>query len=893
MALTLVARARLLTCALLCAILSGHAFAQETPDEKDAATLDSVTVTGVRASLRTAIHDKRDASGVVDSITAEDIGKFPDLNLSESLQRVTGVTVTRAGDGEGRRISVRGAPPEFTQTTLNGMLVASGNAGREFDFDLFASELFGNLSLYKTPTADMQEGGLAATIDLRTPRPLDAGEDIIAVVSVNAQYASLGDGDVSPRIAGLFGGRFLDGRLGALISVAKSDTTARGDISQGFGFATLRASGFNPATSGPVQVNGQTVSSQTDLAILADNTLIPTLPRVGPEIKERDKLGMTGTLQFKASDDLELEWNTLHARFDETNMRATYDGMPGFGNAGRPRSLTVVDRYALAGVFDNVPQRSETVDEYYNTTLTHTTLDARWRLSDDWRVNGQIGTSKAKQDELRRTYLYQLLDSFEYDMSNRQYPRFGPVNADYTDPDVFVPGQLRFRPAQREDEIRSMRVDVERAFLEGALSSLQAGVHYRNQRKSQTRGEARMSFTTPFSQLAIDLPLNDFLRKAPAGTPRVYPITDVNAARDLLLPDNTPYPTDFPGVFAIKERVMAGYARANWETSIAGRHLTADTGVRLARTGQTSIGYTISSGTAVPTQVRQDYNDVLPNLNARLELTGNLLARLSVNKAMTRPTLTDLSPGATVFPTRLSATQGNPLLEPFRATQIDASLEWYFADEALFSATTFYKDIDAFIARVTEKEVLTGTNLINDAGENVSGMTFDVTRPVNGAGGKLYGLELAWQQPFTFLPAPFDGLGMAANATWSESEGTIRVDGIESVQPLPGQSKLSYNLITYYENAGLSIRAAWSHRDDYIESFIGRMPDGKLLVQRTDARGQLDISVRYAVNDQLSLSLEAVNLNKANSYVYVDNEGLNRQFTAQGPVYLAGLRYRF
>lgn len=877
----------------LCAALS-LAISDARAQQADApAQLDGIQITGVRASLATAINDKRAASGVVDSITAEDIGKFPDLNLSESLQRVTGVTISRGTDGEGRRVSVRGAPSEFTQTTLNGMLVASGNAGRDFNFDTFASELFSNVSLFKTPTADMQEGGLAATVDLRTPSPLDIRDGMVAVASVQGHYASQGLNKVSPRASGMLGGRFMDGRLGALVSVAKSSTAARGDIAQGFGFNTLYGAGYRPAAGSSLEVNGRTVTDVAELNQIARSTYIPTLPRVGPEILERDRLGVTGTLQFQATDDLRITLNTLHASYDIANLRPTYDGMPGYGNARAPRSLTVENGYALVGLFDNVPQRSETVAEDINAKINHTTLDAKWDVGENWTFSGQIGHSNAREDEIRRTYLYQLVDSYQYDMRNAHYPQFGPVNKDYTNVAEYSPGQLRFRPEQRRDQINSARFDAQHHFTDGALTSIQAGVHYRDQRKTRSRGEARRAFTTPFSELAVPLPVSRFLKDAPAGTPTNYPIVDIKRGRELLLPDNTAYPTDFPGVFSVSEQVMAGFVRSDWDFDLGERRLQADLGVRVARTQQTSDGYSIAGGVPEAVSIKQSYTDVLPNLNARLELTPELMARFSLNKAMTRATLTDLSPGATVSATTLSATAGNPNLAPFRATQADLALEWYFADEALLSATVFYKNIDSFIARVTEQEVLTGTNLINDAGENVSGQVFNVTRPANGKGGKLHGVELAWQQPFTFLPDPFDGFGMLVNATWSDSRGSITQGGVESTERLPGQSKLSYNFVTYYEKFGLSLRAAYTYRSNYIEAFEGRNIAGDLMIRRQDSRGQLDLSARYSVNDHLSFSVDALNVNGANSYSYRDTKDMNRSFISQGPVYLAGVRVSF
>ena len=274
----------------------------------------------------------------MDAIIAEDIGKFPDLNVSESLQRITGVTIDRSVTGEGNTISIRGLPSEYTRVTLNGLTATSGNEGREFDFNVFASELFSSITISKTPSAELTEGGLAGTVDLRTPRPLDFDENQ-ALISVSGQYAALGRGKLTPRVSGLYSWRSEDGKFGFLTSVSYSESTIRNDTKQGFrpeliltntGLdelvnAQVAAGGVIPT----VNVDGVDINDATELLALPDSVAFPVLPRVGIDIKDRDRLGLTPSFQYPPSNAFDLALNVLYAEFDEVGERHTIDGAPG------------------------------------------------------------------------------------------------------------------------------------------------------------------------------------------------------------------------------------------------------------------------------------------------------------------------------------------------------------------------------------------------------------------------------------------------------------------------------------------------------------------------------------------------------------------------------------
>ncbi len=915
---------RLSLIACLCALPIHSAFAQAD----DGVVLEEIVVTvGVRVSLSRALDQKREAVGVLDAIVAEDIADFPDLNIGEALQRVTGVTLDRSDNGEGRRLSVRGLPADFVRSTLNGITAASSatdgaDAIRAFDYDIFASELFSNVTLAKSGSADQTEGGIAASINLRTPRPFDYDGRTV-VVSARGQYAELAGGSrgLDPRLAVLAADTWLDRKVGLAASLAYSDTTSRGDIAQRFRLQntgnaflsnTLNGADRTAGTADDLAqadldalgttING-TPATLAQLQDIAANTITDSLPRVGPNVLDRERLGLTTSLQLRPNEDIELSADLLYAIYDDVGYRATIDGLTGFARRGvAPRRLDVEtfdgQRVLSAALLDNITQRTESVEDRFETDFLHFTLDGEWQINDQWSLFARLGYSSSKQDELRRTYLYQYTGPFSYDIgSGGDYPLLNGPEFDYLDPADYGAGGFRYRPRKREDEETSLQLDFQHDFVDaGALSALKFGVRLSEKEVSQLRAELRGDLDTfaaltgtgfgndtPFADISASVTsvADGFLAGAPAGTPRDFLIIAPEAGARILPTSLTAQIDNDPlSSWTVTEDTRAFYVKTDWRPSWG----VVDLGVRVVRTKQTSSGSQEVGGVIEPVTVKNTYTNVLPGLNIRFDLADNIILRFAANKAITRPTLGQLSPGTSVFPTLLTARGGNPNLAPFKATQYDLSFEWYFAEEGLLSATLFYKDINSFIVNGTTREVITGTNLIDDDGNNVSGETFLVSRPVNGEGGELTGLELSYQQPFGDT-----GFGALINATLTDSEGTFDVQGEELTATLSGQSDLTYNLIAYYEKHGASVRLAFSHRDEYRNGFSG-IPDLRVPFF-VDARDQLDVSASYDIRENLSVSFDGLNL-LGEDYRSIREAGLVRGFVDQGPIYILGLRYR-
>ncbi|RUO72446.1 TonB-dependent receptor [Pseudidiomarina sediminum] len=860
--------------------------------------IEEIVVSGVRGSLNRALSVKMDAVGVTEAISAEDIADFPDLNIGESLARIAGVTVNRSVGGEGNQVSVRGGQTDWTKVTVNGLSVATGNQGREFDFDVFASELFTNAKVYKSNSADLTEGGLTATIDLKTPRAFDYDEDKLAF-SASVADAEKGDNEVKPRLVGMFSKQFSDS-FGALVSVSHSKTAVRGDVSEGWGWSGSNSgfanylSQFNQANAPTVMINGEAVSDLEQLKGIAANTITPELPRLGPQLLARDRTGVTAALQLRPSDSVELTADVLFADFSQDEIRATIDGIPGFNMGQEWTSMTIENGIAVAGTINNQSQRSETLSRQVDTQLTHITLGAEWFMDETWTSNLVYGNSRAQEDELSRTYLWEHLGTFSYDFSdNPHYPNL--QGADWLDASQFSSQQLRFRPFQRDDEEHSLRVDFTGDYY-GALQRLKFGMQWRDRVKGQTRlKELRPAFSADFADYAIaasDL-FDNYHADAPYRSD--FLLTDVDKANAELLPgDLSSSDVDKLQTYEVEEQTYGIYFKSEFAVELGERPLFLDFGARYVKTDVTSSGFQQSGGQPEAVAFVADYSDWLPSFNAKWQLHDDVIARMSASRTMTRPTLANIAPSIAINPTVLSASRGNPELDPFRANNLDLSLEWYFGDEALLAATYYHKDIESFIVSETFNEVVECSGIVNDQGQDVCGSMFQVTKPVNGESGTLRGIELQYQQPLSFLPAAFDGMGVLLNATFSESERTTYA-GVS--KPLSGQSDDLFNAVVYYENYGLSLRAAYNYRSDYTTG--GRNGFDNL----TESYGQLDLSASYALNDQFTLFFEGLNMTGEDIYTYqvkTTSDGtedyqkvLNDRFVAQGRVVQVGIRGSF
>ena len=854
--------------------------------EEDSSQLDEVVLTGVRSSLSKAIALKRTSVGVSDGIAAKDIADMPDLNISESLQRITGVTINRVL-GEGQQVSVRGLSPEFTRVTINGQTVASGNPGREVDFDVFASELFNNVQLLKSPDASLTEGGLAATINLKTARPFDySSEKPIFALSAQGVVNDLRD-EFSPRLSFLASNnRFMNGKLGLLGSVSYSESKLRQDNVEGLRFLLI------PKLD--VQGNG---------TVDYTNVEIPFIPRYLLELLDRDRLGLTGAIQYRPTDAVDFSLDIAYAKFNEIRTRHSIDGLLN-GNRSNPIEAFVDDTGLVTdATYDNVSSRSENVKTPTTEDLLLLNFDSAFRLKNNLVVNGKIGYSKASKESREFRAVYNFIDRFSYSFNDRIFVGLHPENKDFSNPNDFVHNQSRFINDDIDDKEFSTQIDVVKRFNDGFINSIKGGLRFSDREKSLIRFDG--SFTAkdengvplPVSNaIASTLPVDDFF--GGYNSPNIirnWFVTDFDSvtADPAISGANFTIPQRYISTFSIDEKAIAGYLQSDFRGQIGNLPIRGNLGVRLVSTDQTSNGY-LGDGTLV--SINQTYMKFLPSLNTVFDLSENMLLRIAASKSMTRPTLYQLSPGGTVAPGNAvpvtgggTANLGNPELNPFTATQFDISWEWYFSKEGLASLTLFNKNVDNFIVPHTTVRTINVGSLVNDNGQEVGDAPFNVTQPVNGDGATIKGFELSLQLPFTFLPKPLDGLGTVLNYTYSDSESEYTFNGETIKTLLPGQAKSSFNIIGYFEKGPFSTRLAYSWRDKILYEVRPTNERSNFI----EAYGQLDGNIQYNISKNIILTFDALNISGKENYRYAETTDRNIAYSNTGRFYTFGVRAKF
>ncbi len=929
--------------ATLCALGLGpsFSFAQQTPpaadeEEEPAEQVEEVVVIGFRQSLNAALNAKRESEGAVDAIVAEDIADFPDLNLAESIQRVPGVSIRRDA-GEGRQISVRGLGPQFTRIRINGMeaLATTGvtdagggtNRDRGFDFNVFASELFNSITVRKTSSAEIEEGSLGATVDLKVARPFDY-DGFTFVTGVQGGYNDLAE-DWNPRAAALVSNTFMDGKFGALLSLAYTDRSLKDE-----GSSTVRWQ--NGGTFAPL--SGDFTSGSVSSLAQLNSAFRPRIPRYDVYTHEQERLGVTGSLQFQATDQTLFTLDGLYANLDAERTEAFLEA-PVFSGGGVaqviPRAAEVdANNTIVYGLFDNVDIRTENRFDEQTTDFTQFTLTGTHAISETLRLNGMAGRAESDYDNpIQTTLLFDALDvqGYSYDFRNdSRLPSFSYGSADVTNPGTWTLTQIRLRPQSVENTFDNYELNLEWDMNEAV--TLKFGGQQKEYEVTSIESR-RVNPANPTGNFETNIPagidptivapystlisFGDGL-DVPGGTPTTFLVPDLNAAASLFnLYDPTVFPLSTTPIlgnnFAVAEEDTGAFVQADFEFEAMGLPWRGNLGVRYVETTQDSTGFTFTSGSALQTTVSRTYSDTLPAVNLAVDLTDDVIVRFGASKVMTRPGLATLNPGAAVSVSgnNRTVTAGNPLLDPFRAKAYDLGVEWYFARESLVGFGLFYKDISSFVQTTRLTRPFTGNPLglpdsvaIAACGTDPNctpGADWQFSLPANTPGGDLKGFELSYQQPFTFLPGQFSNLGALVNYTYVESEVQyLNADGTLALQEdLTGLSKNAANLTVYWDNGTFSARISGAYRDDYLTNVPGRNGLTPVTVTGNDVEGivstfNLDFASSWQVTDNVQVTLEALNLTDEFEDQFIDSQADRLSYYHHtGRQYFLGARFRY
>jgi TonB-dependent receptor len=924
--------------------------APEAAPAGQAAPDTDIVVTGFRESLSNSLALKRKETGVVDTILAEDVGKFPDSNLAESMQRLPGVAITRGDGGEGKTISVRGLGAQFTRVRLNGMEGASSTgssdirsgyvSSRSFDFSAFASELFSSLSVRKTMSADIEEGSLGATVDLQTPRPLDFKNDFTLAASAQGTYDDL-RGRISPRVTGLISKKFLDGTFGIAASVAytKRYTREEGwsaiDILQGSLNHFCSPVGYTPRSPGDSATNGSnaancstgnprlanTPTNAANYALVDNiNTFVPRSPRLIRSDQDYSRLGATLSLQAEPAVGTKFALDALYSRYNVTRSDQSLTAISFSRNAGQHGSAesSVVDAVRaddgtlVYGKFNGVDLTSDLTLTKYTTTFSQINFTG----SQDFgalKLDGYIGISRTIVDRPMRTQIGIFANnvngfSFDYrnggripnlnwgvDVNNPANFVFGPPSADAT-----TNGTLALTRGRDMTNNTTAELNAAWEVLHGV--KLRVGAQYRDS-KYQTFSTGRVTQNlapllpagTTMAQLTT--PVTDFGKSLPVDTISGWAEPDYGKFNSVLgfASETGLYAMTTTTSANLKETVKSAYGMIEFDTDALPVRLRGNVGVRYVRTNQAGRSLT---GTQL--SLSRNYEDWLPSATLTADLSKNLILRFAAAKVMARPELSDLLPGAvSIAPITRTVSSGNFLLNPIRAKTADVSLEYYFGKSGIISVGGFYKDIDTFIQTVQRNIPFNETglplSLLNGA-QGVDGSTiFTVSNKTNTPGGPLKGVEVNFQMGLNFLPGFLSNLGVLANYTYVDSKivyCTNQFCSTTVLNDLVNLSKNTFNGTLYYEDSKFSIRASGAYRD----KFLLRVPSGRVGsdVQGNTSSFFLDATASYQITPEVKFTIEAQNLTNQELGLFMDSTRQDSLYSAySGRKFSAGVAVKF
>lgn len=904
---------------------SGQLFAQEAGEE----AIQEVVVTGFRQSLEAARELKRSMANQTESIVAEDIGKMPDLNLAESLQRVPGVAITREG-GEGRQITVRGLGPDFTNTLLNGMEVPASTGGldatggvnrsRAFDFNLFSSELFNRITINKSSAAHIDDGGLASTVELFTRRPLDNPGRSISI-SGQGSY-NLDSGELDPRYTAFYSDTFMDDTLGVTLGYTSADRTVNQE-----GFGTVRYSAAREdnsswaGTDADVMINGTPNPSANypnqmiDPTQQLDYIWTPRLPRMDSFNRDQERTGYNIGLQWRPQDALTLGLDVVSSEVKADVSSYNYFAQfRGSGNwaAVQPVEVTLdpSGRLIREATFDNVTPRGESRGQFMKTEFDQVVLSAEYDLTDNMTVKALYGNAQSKHHEEQYRFNIQTKTGHPFMFSFAEDPDIAEMSYgfDIFDPTLYTWTNPTLRLDVVDRDYDTFKLDFE---ARGDSSIVRTGIVYNDRTVTSERGNPVgdtptnvVNAQSPVSS-SNTLHLSDVVDSygdiidAPSGFPTDWLVSNFGASIDVFNAGQFEIDPDDPQSFVIDEEVLGGYVEAEVEATLLGKPLTVNAGIRAVTTKLTSKGFTSDGeGGFLPTSFDKEYTDYLPSTNIVWEFYEDVLFRVSMARNLSRPDLGALTAAAEITPINGSVTSGNPDLDPIRANSYDAGVEWYFADESLASLTFFRKEIESFITSDLRENVTLPPELRAVAAQlpaydpvspdpsavGLDSASWDIRSSINGPGAEVNGYEIGYQQTLDFV---LPGVGVFANYTHVQSS---REDG---GGPLEGLSKNSYNAGVFYENEIIGARIVVNDRDDYVSGTSG---NGNFS-QGNTGPFRVDMSSFWNINENFTATLEVINLTNEDERIFTTGPtgdlNLNQQLNATGREVVFGIRAEF
>ena len=876
-------------------------------EDAEAMMIEEIVVTGFRGSLMDAMRLKMNSEQIIEAISAEDIGKLPDNSIAESLARLPGLAGQRI-NGRQQVISIRGLSPDFSTALLNGMQQVSAGDNRGVEFDVYPSELLNRVVVYKTPDASLGGQGLSGTVDMQTVRPLEHGERTIAG---NARYewndlesANPDREDSGHRVALSYIDQFADDTFGVALGYAGISAPTQGEVLDVWGYS-----------GNPTMMTGAAAKAQsTEL--------------------ERD--GLMGVFEYRPNEQvrhiLDVYYSDL--REDRVSREFTMPLFPAWFGTQLGANSTVDDGIVTDGYFSNVKAVIGNNLDTRDAELTALGWTSEVDINDEWYAEFQLNHSSIdRQDTILQTTSGTgplgsgATDSFAFTIDGDGVPAFtGLLN--YTDPGAvtltspqgwgawgsgIAGGQTGYinRPAI-EDELTQLRAAARRELQFGAVTDVQFGIQYDERSKSKVNSDQGfLGFEDGSLAQSFD---PSGIVNSPFGLPQVLTY-DPESTYDrgiYYLVDNL-HSGVLSGDWEVDEEVLMAFVRFGLESSIGGVPVTGNIGIQVVNTDQNSSGSSISAGDTrsnrtglvrVPYSDGTSYTEYLPSLSLNFEVGEGKLLRLGIARTLARARMDDMRASRDVsFNANLAGSSdpanspwggggGNPLLEPWISNQIDLSYEHYFSQgQGYWALAVFYKDLDTYI--YNESVLVDFSDYPTPAGVTPVLSTGFVSRPSNGDGGEIEGVEFTFSMVGEMISPMLTGFGVILNASFTDSE--IVANPNDPSMPLPGLSEDVANFTLYYERYGFQARVSTNYRSDFLGEVagFGAARNNRSIKEEELVDAQISYTFETGRLQGLTVYLQGTNLTDQSFSSYINNnERLTKDYQVYGRTFFLGASYR-
>ena len=845
------------------------ALAEEKPDIQD-----EIVVLGTRADLKRALDVKRSAETIVDAIAAADIGKMPDQNIADSLQRVPGVQIQR-NRGQAEEITIRGLPSFFTQTLVNGRPITTvfvdTLSNRNFQAYIFPSIFTSRLEVHKTGKVHLQEGGIAGSVDIVTHRAFDSGERELKITA-QANHDS-NNGDIGTDIAAIYSNVFADDTIGVTFGVNK--------ISENQGIHRVRGGRYrrtrNEAPNRDLNGDGDF----TDRGIVVIDSVV-----VENYNQERNRWSYLANAEWRPHDDFSLFSEVIYSDRDTSSPRESIrftftntDTVSANQSTIDINGTEYVTRYHTLA--SNVTAEDEVQDR--DAKFLTAQIAADWKFADNWSAKVSLSLADSQQLQRRFRAISRIVKRpeaiFTFDRPDDPHGTtlIGNSADLLSDTANYRVNQFNSGPGDNilnNMEQTDFRLDFTRSFDEGFIHAVDFGLSYSDSLFTSQRDRFRVSRrelarigVANFTYRVIRPESGSFVDSSGQPQPGAFVVPNTRALIDavgldaLIAADTDAVFNNPADIIDLDETFTSYYVAAKFGDSSG--FFSGNFGIRYASTDEDSSGNSIdlSAGftrdsTGALRENRsgavkrsRSYSEVLPSLNLRFNIADNHVLRFAAAKTMSRPAPADLdllveglSGGAEGESNLIRF--NDPDLKPFLSTNLDLTYSWYYGEESLLSIGLYQKDLKSLIGT---RNLTRNLNVTNEATGATALEAFNVTTRSNDEGVKLKGLELSWQQPFTGLPGLLSHTGVLMNYTYIDNSAPER---------LAAAAEDNYNLIVYYDDGKIDARVSYTFRGEYLRLPATGLEPSEFFSERPN----LVASVSYNINNNLQARLSGRNL---------------------------------